>query len=60
VTEVVLIALNGVQAQCLQLQLDAARGRPAPLLLLWSAASAGVSQLGWWGATLIGFVNSQG
>ena len=56
---VLLIALNGVQAQCLQLRLDAARGRPSPLLLLWSSASAGVSQLGWWGATLVGFVNSQ-
>jgi hypothetical protein len=36
------------------------RGRPTPARVLWSGASAGVSQLAWWGATLVGFVNSQG
>ena len=56
---VLLIALNGVVAHCVQVRLDASRGRPTPALVLWSATSAGVSQLGWWGATLVGFVNSQ-
>ncbi|MFN2537736.1 MAG: hypothetical protein ABR549_06235 [Mycobacteriales bacterium] len=56
---VLLIALNGVQAHCLQMRLDAIRGRPPGRLLLWSSASAVLSQLGWWGATLVGFVNAQ-
>jgi hypothetical protein len=55
---VLVIALNGVQAHCLQDRLDAARGRPGAPLLLRSAASAGLSQLGWWSATVVGFVNS--
>jgi hypothetical protein len=56
---VLLVALNGVQAHCLQDRLDASRGRPSAPLVLWSSASAGVSQLGWWSATLVGFVNAQ-
>lgn len=56
---VLVVALNGVQAHCLQDRLEASRGRPSTALVLWSAGSAGVSQLGWWGATLVGFVNAQ-
>jgi len=56
---VLVIALNGVQATCLQDRLDASRGRPSTGLLAWSSASAGLSQLGWWSATLVGFVNAQ-
>lgn len=57
---VLLIALNGVQAHSLQDRLAASRGLPSTRLLLWSSASAGLSQVGWWSATLIGFANAQG
>ncbi|MFF8774614.1 hypothetical protein [Kitasatospora sp. NPDC015120] len=57
---VLVIALNGVYAGTLHRRLAAygERRPPAPLLAR-GAASALVSQAGWWGAVLIGFYNTQ-
>ena len=33
------------------------RERPSRFLLLLAAVSAAVSQAGWWGAMVIGFIN---
>ncbi|MBP0450138.1 hypothetical protein J5Y04_11320 [Kitasatospora sp. RG8] len=57
---VLLIALNGVYASTLHRRLTAYGDRrpPAPLLTR-GAASALVSQAGWWGAVLIGFYNTR-
>ena len=57
---VLLIALNGVHAQALHRALVEQGGeRPVRRLLVRGGISAVVSQLGWWGAVGIGFVNSQ-
>ncbi|MFF9198243.1 hypothetical protein ACF09L_23810 [Streptomyces sp. NPDC014779] len=58
---VLAVTLNGLHAHRLGQLLERFRGRGAVprRLLLRSAAVAGLSQLGWWGATLIGFLNSQ-
>lgn len=53
---VLVIGLNGLVATWLHLVLQA---RPGRRVLVASAACAGVSQIGWWGATVIGFINSQ-
>lgn len=58
---VLVITFNGLFAhwlgQCLARYRDDAQV-PRPLLIR-SGMAATVSQLGWWGATLIGFLNSQ-
>lgn len=59
---VLLIALNGVHATALHRRLEEAQGdggRPPQRLLVRGAASALVSQVGWWGALAIGFWNAQ-
>ncbi|MFJ5774352.1 hypothetical protein [Streptomyces sp. NPDC093094] len=57
---VLAITLNGLYAHRLGEQLSLYRTRTVPRgLLVRSGAAATVSQLGWWGAGLIGFVNSQ-
>ncbi|MFC9292850.1 hypothetical protein ACFTWH_29965 [Streptomyces sp. NPDC057011] len=57
---VLALALNGVQAGVLHRRLAALDGRPATRsLLAWGAASATVSQVAWWGAVAIGFLNSR-
>jgi hypothetical protein len=56
---VLVLALNGVQAVLLQRRLEAVSGAPARRLLLRVAASAGLSQAGWWTATAIGFLTHQ-
>ncbi|WAZ25655.1 hypothetical protein STRCI_007165 [Streptomyces cinnabarinus] len=57
---VLLIALNGVHAQVLhRTMVDQAGTRPSRRLLGRAVISAVVSQLGWWGALTIGFLNSQ-
>ena len=55
---VVLIGWNGVAAVGIQRRLSAVRGTLVPRnLLLAAAGSAAVSQAGWWGAMLLGFLN---
>lgn len=58
---VLVIALNGVYATAMHRSLAAhADGeRPPTRLLARGAASAVVSQVGWWGAVLIGFYNTR-
>jgi hypothetical protein len=58
---VLAVALNGLAATKVQHRLLAARGQPLPWRLLAAAVlAATVSQAGWWTATIVGFVNSQG
>lgn len=55
---VLVIALNGLHAHALQGRLETA----VPLtgvLLLRTASVAAISQVGWWTALVIGFVNSR-
>lgn len=57
---VLVLALNGLQSRVLAHRLSLhASPTPAPRVLLWGAVTAGVSQLCWWGAVTIGFLNSQ-
>lgn len=57
---VLAITLNGLYAHRLGQHLDRYRDQPVPRsLLVQSGVAATVSQLGWWGASLIGFINSQ-
>ena len=59
-TAVLVISLNGVCAGALQRRLARLRDdRPSARLLLRGAAAAGVSQIGWWAAMVIGFLNSR-
>jgi len=52
--------LNGVLAGALLRRLAALDGRPAGRsLLLRGAATASLSQIAWWGALAIGFLNSR-
>ena len=57
---VLVITFNGLYAhwlgQCLDRYRDARVPRP---LLVRSGSAAAVSQFGWWGATVIGFLNSR-
>ncbi|GAA4329659.1 hypothetical protein GCM10023086_58870 [Streptomyces venetus] len=56
---VLVITINGLYAHRLGQRLDRYRDEPVPRsLLVPSGAAATVSQLGWWGASLIGFLNS--
>lgn len=54
---VLVVALNGVQAQDLQGRLEEYDAVPRHLLVRLMA-SAGLSQAGWWGCMVIGFLNS--
>ncbi|MFI2346568.1 hypothetical protein ACH492_05800 [Streptomyces sp. NPDC019443] len=57
---VLLVALNGVHAHALHRSLaEQAGGQVERRLLVRGAMSAVVSQVGWWGAVGIGFLNSQ-
>ncbi|MGC0327144.1 hypothetical protein RKD23_000134 [Streptomyces sp. SAI-170] len=57
---VLLIALNGVHAQALHHTLVHQEGAGPPRrLLVRGVISAVLSQLGWWGAVTIGFLNSR-
>jgi hypothetical protein len=57
---VALVAVNGLQAQHLHRAMVAAQaaGRVPGRLLLRGLSSGAVSQLGWWGATVIGLLNA--
>ncbi|MFC8511294.1 hypothetical protein ACFU3J_22165 [Streptomyces sp. NPDC057411] len=58
---VLAVTLNGLYAHRLGQLLERFRGsgEVPRRLFVRSAAAAAVSQAGWWGATLIGFLNSQ-
>ncbi|MFI9235964.1 hypothetical protein [Streptomyces sp. NPDC053079] len=55
---VLLVALNGIHAWTLQPRLTGA-GTVSRGVLVRSAVTVLVSQVGWWGATAIGFLNSR-
>ncbi|MGW1958060.1 hypothetical protein ACWCPI_35855 [Streptomyces sp. NPDC001920] len=57
---VLLVALNGVHAQALhRTLLDQPAARPPRRLLVRAVIASVLSQLGWWGAVTIGFLNSR-
>ncbi|MFG2287694.1 hypothetical protein ACGFOU_16745 [Streptomyces sp. NPDC048595] len=57
---VLAITLNGLYAHWLGQRLEQYRDAEAPRrLLIRAGAVATGSQLGWWGASLLGFLNSQ-
>ncbi|WP_199808155.1 hypothetical protein [Streptomyces sp. NRRL F-2580] len=57
---VLVLSLNGVQASALHHRLAAVEGGSAPRsLLIRGAVTASVSQVAWWGAVAIGFLNSR-
>lgn len=57
---VLTITLNGLYAHWLGQRLTRCGNAPVPRALrIQSGTAATVSQLGWWGASLIGFLNSQ-
>lgn len=56
---VLLVALNGAFAGVMQDRLESAAAHPSRRLLAQGALTALVSQVAWWGATLVGFLNSQ-
>jgi hypothetical protein len=60
---VLVVMLNGVNAHCLSRRLWQLPGNPRGANIPWDCArplfvAAAVSQTGWWGALLIGFVSS--
>ncbi|WP_328622148.1 hypothetical protein [Streptomyces sp. NBC_00354] len=57
---VLAITLNGLYAHWLGQRLERYRDADVPVrLLVQSGVAATISQTGWWGACLIGFLNSQ-
>ena len=57
---VLTVTVNGLYAHWLGQRLEPYREtKPPRRLLVQSGLAASVSQTGWWGATLIGFLNSQ-
>ncbi|MET9736195.1 hypothetical protein ABZZ79_37915 [Streptomyces sp. NPDC006458] len=52
------LTLNGLQAGLLARRLEAATETVDPKLLVWGGATTLVSQACWWGAVVIGFLNS--
>ncbi|MEU1377097.1 hypothetical protein ABZ442_26100 [Streptomyces triculaminicus] len=57
---VLILTLNGLQSGLLGKYMARSAGStPSPRLLAWGGASALVSQVCWWGAVVIGFINTQ-
>ena len=56
---VAALTVNGARAGALGRRLRAADPSPQLRLLLAGAATAGVSQACWWGATVIGYLNAR-
>jgi hypothetical protein len=56
---VLVVALNGAFTGVVQHRLEETGGRASPALLGVGVATAMVSQVGWWGAAVVGFLNSQ-
>ncbi|MER7466964.1 hypothetical protein [Streptomyces sp. NPDC097981] len=57
---VLALTLNGLQAGLLSRKLAAATGPIGRGMLAWGGATAAISQVCWWGAVAIGFLNSNG
>jgi hypothetical protein len=57
---VLVVGWNGALAMALHRGLVAAPSGEVPRrLIVWAGLSATVSQVGWWGATVIGFLNAR-
>ena len=56
---VLVVALNGAFAGAVQHRLEEDVDRPSSTLLGLGVATATVSQVGWWGAAVVGFLNAQ-
>jgi hypothetical protein len=54
---VTALTVNGVQAMALSKRMSVLDGIPPMRLLLWGGCTSAVSQICWWGAVLIGFLN---
>lgn len=58
---VLAVAINGLYAGKVQQRMLALEGRSVPRrLMLLAVLAATVSQVGWWTATIVGFLNVQG
>lgn len=58
-TLVLVVALNGAFTGVVQHRLEESGERASPALLCLGVVVALVSQLGWWGSAVVGFLNSQ-
>jgi hypothetical protein len=56
---VLMVALNGAYASLVQHRLEGAGSHPPRSLMARGVLTAFVSQAGWWGAAVVGFLNSQ-
>ncbi|MEW2417636.1 hypothetical protein AB0953_28495 [Streptomyces sp. NPDC046866] len=57
---VLALTLNGLQAGLLGRRLEASGGQVGRGRLAWGGATALISQACWWGAVVIGFLNTNG
>ncbi|GAA2376747.1 hypothetical protein Cme02nite_64440 [Catellatospora methionotrophica] len=56
---VAALVINGTQAMVLDRRIRSLAGRPPVRLLLWGALTAVISQVSWWGAVVIGYLNTR-
>jgi len=54
---VLIVAVNGVAAHSIQQRITSPSAEVRPRVLLAGGLAGAISQLGWWSATVIGFVN---
>ncbi|GIG59838.1 hypothetical protein Lfu02_42100 [Longispora fulva] len=54
---VAVLTLNGAQAMALDGHMRTLEGTPPTRLLLWGGLTAAISQISWWGAVFIGYLN---
>jgi hypothetical protein len=52
------LTVNGVQATALSRRMNALGGTPPVRLLIWGGLTSAISQICWWGAVVIGFLNA--
>jgi len=55
---VAVLTVNGLQATMLSKRMASTGGTPPIQLLAWGAATTAISQICWWGAVVIGFLNA--
>jgi hypothetical protein len=55
---VAVLTVNGLQATILSKRMESIGGTPPIQLLAWGAATTAMSQICWWGAVVIGFLNA--